>query len=68
MCILEATVLEGVKMVDCSGHVKVSVLVRKLNSRVSDISPLRIVVVTSTREHTGGTVDREHVKDERGRL
>ena len=58
---LEGLVLKEVKVVDDSSHVKVGVLVRELNSRVSHVPTFRIVVITPTREHTSGTVHRQHI-------
>ena len=51
-------------MVDDSRHVEVCILVRKLNSGVTNVTSFRVVVVSTTGEHTCSTVHRKHVEDE----
>ena len=49
---------------DDPSHVKISVLVRKLYSRVTYITSFGVIVITSTRKHTRSTVNGKHVKKE----
>ena len=58
---LEGLVLKVVKVVDDSSHVKVSVLVGKLNSGVPYVTTFGVVVVPPAREHTSGTVHGQRV-------
>lgn len=40
---------ENVEVMNNSGHVKVSILIRELNSGVSDVTSFGVVIVPSTR-------------------
>jgi hypothetical protein len=50
-------------MVDKPSQVKVTVLIRELNSRISYVSTLGVVVISTTGEHTSSTVERKHKED-----
>jgi hypothetical protein len=42
-------------MVDYSSKVNIHILVRKFNSRVSDITTFRLIIIPSTRKHATST-------------
>jgi hypothetical protein len=50
-------------MMDKSSQIKVTVLIRKLDSRISYVSTFGVVVISTTGKHTSSTVERKHKED-----
>ena len=66
--VLKRMMLKNIKMVDDSCHVEVGVLVGKLNSGVTYVSTLRIIIVAPAGEHASCAVHRQHIKYKGGGL
>ena len=60
--VLKSMVLKDIKVVNDPRHVKVGVLVGKLNSGVTYITTFRVVIVAPTGKHASCAVHRQHIK------